>query len=580
MSNQDKISTAAGLAILGALICGASYFYLYLWSNNTVAQDTQYILRQLQQVDSQRTKEIVKVQANPQSNFDQLATYLLQDKTLFQQLDKSDITSTKVPSFVKNEAFAFMQLLEAKNELVERFKSALAIARNSERYLPTGKDLLIQNSNAHIDDPVVRQAFQDNVTRLYHKINLYLQQPDSGKKVRLLLALDRLEDEYTPHVPDFEGLFSGFLSHCRVLIKQKVIKDELFESLLSDEIPSALSSLMRIYQSHISQQALAVDQQFRWVLFGYLSTALVLLGLLITFGRSSAEGGTSSAQVQAMEEELEELKVKNQTLNNTASSGVMAAGAKNQVDQMAGTLAHEINTPLACIHSNIEVAEITLKHVAEILEEIDVDAPEQGMQTNLNLIQQLKDSSALKDAPYVIEDITGASNQIQSIVDDIKSFTRKDMATQTLFDINESVAAALNMAKSAISTRINVQEQLSKQSTQIMGAQSELNQIAMNLIINAAHAIEDADKHDGMIYITTKVKDSMVSLTIRDNGVGMDKATRDKIFQPFFTTKEPQRGTGLGMAVVFNNVSRHNGKIKLRSELGKGTAIQVSIPAA
>ena len=111
------------------------------------------------------------------------------------------------------------------------------------------------------------------------------------------------------------------------------------------------------------------------------------------------------------------------------------------------------------------------------------------------------------------------------------------------------------------------------------GYPSEVAQLFINLMNNAYDAIEESDEYTGNIKILTKnITPTQISIAISDNGVGMKNEIKDRVFQAFYTTKEPGKGTGLGMSVVQNIVNHHKAKIKVSSEVNKGTFIQVVFP--
>ena len=107
----------------------------------------------------------------------------------------------------------------------------------------------------------------------------------------------------------------------------------------------------------------------------------------------------------------------------------------------------------------------------------------------------------------------------------------------------------------------------------------EINQVLLNIIVNAAQSIKSQNrKEKGLIKIQTFSKDEYVVCKVSDDGPGIPKEIIDKIFDPFFTTKEAGKGTGLGLAVSYGIIKKHQGSIVVESEVGKGTTFTIKLP--
>lgn len=253
--------------------------------------------------------------------------------------------------------------------------------------------------------------------------------------------------------------------------------------------------------------------------------------------------------------------------------------------QMVAGVAHEINTPLGYVRNNVEVTRSTISEVRKMLSAFEnvftlilageVDAT--VLHTELMALEQMRhefyESSPLEDLDQLFEDTLYGVDQISEMVVNLKNFSRLDQAAVANVNLNQCLDSALVIAKNVIKHKCDVIKQFGELST-IACSPSQINQVFLNLLTNAAQAIE----HHGSITITTWSEAGYVHACVADNGKGIAAADLPKIFDPFFTTKPIGQGTGLGLSIVYNIVEQHRGYIKVESELGQGARFTVSLP--
>jgi signal transduction histidine kinase len=155
----------------------------------------------------------------------------------------------------------------------------------------------------------------------------------------------------------------------------------------------------------------------------------------------------------------------------------------------------------------------------------------------------------------------------------LKDFSRLDRAPVAKYDVNEGLDRTLLIAKNALKHKVEIIKQYGEVG-KITCSPSQINQVFLNLITNAAQAIEE----QGDIAITTSQDDESVRITVADNGCGIPEHILEKIRDPFFTTKQVGEGTGLGLAIVEKIINSHGGKLHIESEVGKGSAFTVVLP--
>ncbi|HON12849.1 MAG TPA: ATP-binding protein [Treponema sp.] len=245
------------------------------------------------------------------------------------------------------------------------------------------------------------------------------------------------------------------------------------------------------------------------------------------------------------------------------------------IGQLAAGVAHEINNPLGFLKSNHSVMEKYVVKAEDLLQKIvDSGIPE----ASKPIMEQL--GKQIDNMKEILIESTEGYERIIRIVADLKTFSRLDQGEGfTEYDLNAGIESTLVVAWNEIKYVADVEKQLGN-IPKIMARGNELNQVWLNLLVNAAQAIEGAKKEvRGRIIIKTWEEKGYVMDSIKDNGPGIPESIRKKIFDPFFTTKEPGKGTGLGLSISYNIiVETHKGQINVYTEPGQGTEFVVILP--
>ena len=295
------------------------------------------------------------------------------------------------------------------------------------------------------------------------------------------------------------------------------------------------------------------------------------------FDATMAEQGGENSQLEQTLEELQQTREELLRTEKLASVGRLAAG-----------VAHEINTPIQFIGDNLRACAGGFKDINGLIEAYRdlVTAVSTGSATpeHAARIQQLEKNA---DLDYLLSDLPSAFSQsldgverVRTIVQGLKDFSRVDATTEpTLFDLNAALTSTLTVARNEIKYAADVETDFDEL-PQIKGRPGELNQVFLNLLVNAADAIRDKSLEErGLITIRTHLEGEHVHVAITDTGCGIPDDVRRKMFDLFYTTKEIGRGTGQGLAISENIVrSRHGGQIEVETEVGRGTTFRVILP--
>ena len=233
-----------------------------------------------------------------------------------------------------------------------------------------------------------------------------------------------------------------------------------------------------------------------------------------------------------------------------ASLGLLSAG-----------LAHEINTPLGAIHSNNDTIARCIEKIKRLLEaEAETAENRRGALDLVRILEDLCQNTVL------------ATERLIGIVGSLKNFTRLDEAERKKADIHEGLESTLTLVQHELKGRIGVTKKYGK-IPQVECYPNSLNQVFMNLIVNAAQAIPD----QGTITIETSRQGDFVRVSISDDGVGIPPENLAKVFDPGFTTKGVGVGTGLGLSICYKIIQQHRGKIAVESQNGT-TTFTIDLP--
>jgi len=309
-------------------------------------------------------------------------------------------------------------------------------------------------------------------------------------------------------------------------------------------------------------------------------TALVGLHLDITEQRRAQE---------EMLETYRKLEAANaqseQSLRNLkqAQSQLLQSEKMASIGQLAAGVAHEINNPIGFIFSNMN----TLREYISDIKQFTQQA------TEITSLLAAGDNAAaagkavflqawMKDADlgYILGDIdklvaetVDGAERVRKIVLDLRTFSRADQGAKSTADINAGLQSTINLCWNELKYRCTVIKDLGD-IPEIVCYPMKLNQVFMNLIVNAAQAIKDK----GTVTIRTFQEGGWICVQVSDTGCGIAKENIAKVFDPFFTTKPVGKGTGLGLSIAYGIVTEHGGKIDIESEIGKGTTFTVRLP--
>lgn len=287
-----------------------------------------------------------------------------------------------------------------------------------------------------------------------------------------------------------------------------------------------------------------------------------------------------TAREEARRQVIEKQQALEAALTQLRETQAMLVHAEKMtaLGQMVAGVAHEINNPIAYVSSNVHALKqmvIDITDAYSQLERAGINSSDPAMQTAVTAIRQTL------DIPFLLEDfddliktsLTGL-NRVRKIVNELRTFSRLDEAEYKVADLREGIASTLLIAQVQLKDRITVEVALDNL-LPIKCYPAELNQVFLNLLLNAAYAIDGK----GKITITGQDTGDALQLTFTDTGCGMTPEVMKNIFHPFYTTKPVGVGTGLGLAIAYKIITDgHGGRLEVDSTPGIGSTFTIWLP--
>ncbi|WLI13763.1 MULTISPECIES: ATP-binding protein [Pseudomonas] len=247
--------------------------------------------------------------------------------------------------------------------------------------------------------------------------------------------------------------------------------------------------------------------------------------------------------------------------------------------QLAAGVAHEINNPIGFISSNLGALDGYFKQLQSMLDAYREAENAIGSSEVIDRLGQLRERVELdflrEDIPLLIKESKDGIGRVGQIVKDLKDFSRVDSNQEWQWtNLQQGIESTLNIVANELKYKADVVKEY-KELPDIECLPSQINQVIMNLIVNASQAM---GPERGTITLRTGLEGETVSIEVADTGIGIEPDNLQKIFDPFYTTKPVGQGTGLGLSLSYGIVKKHQGDISVRSEVGVGSTFRVELP--
>lgn len=258
------------------------------------------------------------------------------------------------------------------------------------------------------------------------------------------------------------------------------------------------------------------------------------------------------------------------------------------IGQLAAGIAHEINTPTQFVTDNLTFLRESWQSTHDLLERYRAAVRDAEKSLGAEVVAGLKEAERRCDLEFVAAEFPRAIDQsldgahrVAKIVRAMKEFSHPDAAEKTATDLNKTIESTITVARNEWKYVSEVVREFDVALPPVVCYPGDINQVVLNLLVNAAHSIKDKVKEGekGQITVRTRMAGETVEISVTDTGMGIPEGIRGRVFDPFFTTKEVGKGTGQGLALAYTVVvKKHGGKIWFETEVGKGTTFFITLP--
>ncbi len=463
-----------------------------------------------------------------------------------------------------------------KGRLVEKFKEEHAAAKKSMAALQehTG-DLLAQAAQLNVDSSRLEYAIDQ--LRVLAPVYFLLGQEDAYNA--LYTALSNLESAASRYPQVLFSQARVAVDAGRKLLDHKVAQMRIV-SQIGRLTPGARLDNMANSFSQELEATINEKEIYRVFLITYAAALLSLvawLGIKIRAANVRLEHRVRerTGELSAALKQLKESEAQLIQSEKLSSLGQMVAG-----------VAHEINTPLAYVKNSLGSVSERLPEIGSVIEETerllrllqsgasaDPAALNQQFGAVTQQVSRLRQQKTIDELQGLVEDGVHGTTQMSEIVGNLKDFSRLDRSKATEYNLNEGILSTLALAKHQLKS-VTVEKDLGDIPF-VHCSPSQINQVFLNLITNAAQALK---RGRGVIKIRTRPQGDGVAIDIEDDGTGIPAEVLPKIFDPFFSTKDIGKGTGLGLSISYKIIQQHGGRIDVETTVGKGSRFTVYLP--
>ena len=544
--------------------------------NEEVYLKTTASIRNLKLIDNNINILLFKARHQNQSNYNQLEQLgfalneefdNLRFEALFEEIEKSPALNKATISF--DEALRIKE------------KNIAAFIENNQSLMQANEDFLNSSgAKSPIREIVKKLSIEEEVNALNINFYQFLQESSNDNKRRLNNSIAYIGVLIESSNEDDQAVVYGYIKTLSDVIINTEETQQFFTAAVDLSTTRHLNELEQAYVGY-QNQVLEKSGNLQLALIAYgfvLLIALIFFAYMLWrhYQNLEQEVADRTEEIAQAYEELKESQEQLIQSEKMASLGEMVAG-----------VAHEINTPLGYVNSNVDTVKLNFQDMNGLLTSLHAIYLEarstkrsnkkisQLLSATLKQYVQIKKDEIIDESQQLLDDSSHGLEEISKLVTSLKDFARLDRQSTAGVNIHDCIDSSLKIATNHIrENNVTIVREFDEL-PHIVCTPSKLNQLFLNIITNGCQAMK---QDGGQLTVKTRLKDESIVISFNDQGIGMDDKTVQKMFDPFFTSKPIGEGTGLGMSIAYKIVQAHNGKIQVKSKPGVGTTLAIQLP--
>ena len=572
-----------GVVVSVLLLAAAGGLYVLAGSSGPQHYRTSIeLVRQIQQHSSSWSIEIARVKVDPMADLDSLTVFVPRMDSLEENLSQTAAQFPGLPEQLDDAIRSYLNLVDARQERIEQFKTDYAVVRQSERYLPLAAANVARRAKEANDGTLVRR-----ISILTQNMNLYLANPTSAVESRLNADLEGLRESTGAYPGPIANAMANLLQHADILLSRHGPVNDLFQQATSNEVSGLADQLTESLEIEFGRASTRATIYERGSLaaVGALALFWLILVLYERSRRAAPVGGLSGSYPTAplLEPTIGDYDPQYPVAQRDefdfppigAVDREPAFESETRISAETATMyrfiaerAGESITAFASrVAARIDRLGRTHEAISRALQSSDVTVE---LPDGADLDAELEAGSA------VVVRARRELGGITTIARRLGAFPGPEdgEAARAMVDVNACVEEAI--AATGAGRAAEVVKGLGDVPG-IFASKTEIRLLLAQILDNSVHAVEGLDARPGAIDIKTARKDEEVLITILDNGIGIAPERRNRIFTPFYTTRVG--AMGLGLTVARHLAEKYEGGIKLNSAPGQGTLVRINLRA-
>ncbi len=569
---SKRLLTIAGATIL---VLASTVPFVLRIDDPFEGTELRTVLLELRGLDAALTSDVLELRLGIQRNYDLLTSRRreIEDRSkefLARSSDLDDPARSRL-----HEAFSRFQLqLQDRARVLEVFPVDNATLNNSLRLLTA----TYERARAHLESQ--GRGASEVASRL-EWIERQTLQYFANPSDALRESIQRELKETSALLGDTPGTASSMLGHARIVVDQKSLVDDQLRLLVETSGEPALIETCSVFEMEAHAAAKSTERH-RAIL-----SAICLLAVVLT---CSIGAWSALRQNSALEREIRE-RVRIDQEARKLEAELRQAQKLESLGQLAAGVAHEINTPVQFVSDSVHFVRDAVTDLAALLTQYKdlkraVEAGTATVKAAVALAAAEEDADLeylLENVPKALERSLEGIDRVATIVRSLKEFAHPEQKEMAPVDLNQAIRSTLTIARNEYKYVADVETDFGELPPVVCNG-GNVNQVVLNILVNAAHAITEivnATGVRGRIVVKTRSEQDTVVIWISDTGGGIPDSVRDRIFDPFFTTKEVGKGTGQGLAIARSVVvDKHGGSLTFETQVGEGTTFCIRLPLA